>query len=161
MTPSVDIGSDPTAQGAGNASDETWSLLSGMMAIAAALTAILLLAFAYARKRKYNNYEDELDDLGLLTEDRQDALDSLRKKGRLLKALAIIVGAITALVWLFFDWPLQSMVWINSWTPWVAIAFAATMALTLAFNLRKKDPEDEDGGEDNDEGEDFRPIFAK
>jgi len=128
------------------------------MAVCAILSAILLLVFVYFRKRKYEKYEDELDDQGLLTDDRQGELDDLRKKGRLLKAFAIVAGIITPVIWLILDWPIRGMVWIDHSTPWVAVVFIVTMALTLAFNLRKKNPDDEAKQTDKEE---LEPTFAK
>ena len=138
--------------------NHNWSLLSCMLSVASILSSILLLASLYFRRRDYKKYEDKLDDLGLLTDDRLDELDGLRKKGRLLKALAIIAGVLTPIVWLILDWPLRHMVWFNYSTLWVAIMFLATMALTLAFNLRKKGPEDETG---HAKGAELEPTFAK
>ena len=156
------IGPAPTPQAPAPVSAEpvsaghAWSLLSCMLSIAAALTAVLLLVFVYFRKRKYEKYEDELDDQGLLTDDRQDELDDLQKKGRMLKALAILAGVLTPIIWLILDLPLRGMVWIDYSTPWTALVFGITMALTVAFNIRKKNPKDEDTEEDN-----LNPTYAK
>jgi len=123
-------------------SSHHWSLLSCMMSVAAVLTAVLLLVFMYFRKREYEKYADELDGQNLLTDDRKDALDDLRKKGRAPKVLAIIAGIVTLIVWLILDLPLIGMVWIDYSTPWVALVFIITMILTLVFNIRKKHPDD-------------------
>jgi len=146
-------------------STDNWSLLSCMMSIMAILTALALLIFIYFRNRMYEKYEGELDDKGLLTDERQDELDKLRKKGHILKILAVIAGIITPIVWYILDWPLTNMVWINHSTPWTALVFIITMILTLAFNLRKKYPEDE-GTEKNESGSNVgstgaAPVYGK
>ena len=139
----------------GSQTGHAWSLLSCIMSIVALLTAILLLIFIHFRRRKYEKYEDKLEDQGLLTEARQEELDKLRKKGKTLKALAIIAGVLTPIVWLILDLPLIGMVWIDYSTPWTALVFIITMLLTIAFNLRKKNPDDEEA-----KHEELKPAFV-
>jgi len=146
----------PTPQTAGPVSGHTWSLFSCMMSVAAALTAILLLVFMYFRRRKYEEYMKELEDQGLLTDDRIDKLAERWKQGRLPRALAIIAGIVTPIIWLILDLPLIGMVWIDRSTPWITLVFIITMTLTLVFNIRKKNPDDE-----NTKDADLNPIFVK
>ena len=135
-----------------------WSLLSGIMSLAAVLTAALLLVSVYFRKREYETYSDNLENRGLLTDGLRDKLDGRRKKGRVLKAFAILAGVITPVVWLIFDLPLIGVVWIDRWTPWTALAFIITMILTLAFNIRKEHPDQDD--EDTEAGGPD-PVYMK
>lgn len=96
-----------------------------------------------------------------MTGECQDELDELRKKGRLARILAVIAGIITPIVWLILDLPLIGMVWIDHSTPWTALVFIIMLIFTLVFNMRKRDPEDEETERTEDKEFEPNPTFAK
>ncbi|MCL2492573.1 MAG: InlB B-repeat-containing protein [Clostridiales bacterium] len=141
-----------TSGGAPLGSGHNWSLFSLMLSVAGVLMALLLLVYMPMRRRRFNEERNELERFGLLTDEAEDEINERRKRGRVARLLAVIVGAVTLIVWLILDWPLDNMVWINSHTFIVAILFIVNLALTALYNARKRKP---------DEWEDYRTANVK
>ncbi|MDR0817197.1 MAG: YDG domain-containing protein, partial [Clostridiales Family XIII bacterium] len=121
-------------------STAVWSLLSLIMSLAAVIiTLCLIIGSLLARRRRD-------DDPGVYGEDRDEERRNQRK-GRILKVLACAVGVITAVLRLVLDDLTQPMAWINRWTVLVGIAFVLHIAALIAYKVRKKNINRENGEE--------------
>jgi uncharacterized repeat protein (TIGR02543 family) len=89
-----------------------WSLLSLLMSLVAVVISVLLLIGAFFRKN--------------------------RKRGRILKIATVIVGVLTAIVWIVLDDFSLPMAWINKWTLYVGIVFIVHIVLLVVYKLRRK-----------------------
>jgi hypothetical protein len=117
----VDINGNPVPRGTQTAQSASKSASATSMAfslLALANTALLLAGAVIGRRRRY---ADELERVG----------------SKALKALAVIAGVATPIVWLIVDWPFTSITFINQWSPYTAAAFAVNVGLTLAYHLSK------------------------
>jgi hypothetical protein len=94
-----------------------WSILSLLFSLIAIVVAVLLIVFAVTGRNK-------------------------KAHGRLFRALAIIAGILTPVIWFILDKLNQPMVWINQWTIYVGIVFIITMLLTVIYNIRKNSDND-------------------
>jgi uncharacterized repeat protein (TIGR02543 family) len=113
-------------------SNETWSILSMLLSIAAVIIAMMLLVVALVRrKRKEELYAN--DELYTGAEQYEKAA----KKGRTLRVLTIIAGALTLVVWLILDNFNQPATWINRWTIVIGIFFAVQLALFVIYLIRR------------------------
>jgi hypothetical protein len=74
---------------------------------------------------------------GALMRRKRESIAGKRKGNGALKALAIIAGIATPIIWVMFDWPFANLTFVNESSLYVAVAFVATIGLTLAYNLSK------------------------
>ncbi|MDR0853711.1 MAG: InlB B-repeat-containing protein [Clostridiales Family XIII bacterium] len=109
-----------------------WSLLSLLISLVATIISVLLVAGTLVKRRR----EDDLYD-GYIDDEAQN------KRGKVLKALTVIFGILTPIVWLILDNLNQPMVWINNWTFFVGIVFIAQIALLVVYKLRRADRDSE------------------
>ena len=70
--------------------------------------------------------------------DYKQLMAIMRLRGLALRALAIVIGAITLVSWLFIDDLSLKAVWVNQYTPAIAALFSLAMALFLFTSLRDK-----------------------
>jgi hypothetical protein len=63
-----------------------------------------------------------------------------KRRGGLLKALAVATGIAAPALWLLLDWPLTGLSFSGQISPYVAAAFVANIALTFAYNIVKGKP---------------------
>jgi uncharacterized repeat protein (TIGR02543 family) len=97
-----------------------WSLLSLTLAVLALISALILLFSGFVpRRRKV----DEGEDSEATTPGRYLTL----------KVIALIAGALVAVVWVIFDDISRPMVWINSWTIFVAALFVIHLVVMTAY----------------------------
>jgi len=108
-----------------------WSFLSLLFSLVAVVIAALFGIGFLVRNRRANM----LMELGDYDEE-QIAL--LKKRGNLLSALTIVVGAITLVVWLYLDSFDTGMVWVNAFTPIIGVLCSATIILCAVTNTRNK-----------------------
>jgi amino acid transporter len=110
-----------------------WSLLSLLLSLIAVIIAVLLIAGTTGKRRK----DDEIDAYRDDDEDR-------KKKGRILKVLAVIAGILTPVIWLILDDLSQPIAWINQWTLIVGIVFIVHLVLFFSYKAGNKDEDRED-----------------
>jgi uncharacterized repeat protein (TIGR02543 family) len=121
-----------------------WSLLSLILSLIGAILAIALVLRAAGRKR--TREEEYLEDTA--EEDKEEIVQrEARKKRRrrILRALAVLFGVITGIVWLILDDLTLPMTWINTYTPYVILCFALALVLSILIRAfgEKRVPEDE------------------
>jgi len=110
----------------------TWSLISMILAIGG-----LAIAAIYAIGMLIGRRSEKRDEHNVREGDERAAI--LQKRGRILRILTIIVGAMTIVMWLYLDNLTLGVTWINAFTPIVAILFGAAIALVvLTKNQNKK-----------------------
>jgi uncharacterized repeat protein (TIGR02543 family) len=111
-------------------SSAVWSLLSMILAIIAAIITAVLLIEIFTRRR----YESEMSGLGGSGDGggREEA-ERKRRRGRLLKALACVFGALTLIVWLLLDDTNLPMAWFNRYTLVVVVLFVVHLALSVLY----------------------------
>ncbi|MDR2610324.1 MAG: hypothetical protein LBC58_02590, partial [Clostridiales Family XIII bacterium] len=114
---STDIGNQPVPLGASDARSSA-SLASLLLSAFALVNTMTLLAGALMRRKR-------------------ESIAGKRKGNGALKALAIIAGIATPIIWVMFDWPFANLTFVNESSLYVAVAFVATIGLTLAYNLSK------------------------
>jgi len=108
-----------------------WSALSMFLSLTAVvIAAIYGIGFLVRRKRA-----KMLEDLGDYDDDRATLI---KKRGNLLRLIAIIVGVMTLVIWLYMDDLSLALVWINAFTPMVGVLFAITVVMCVITNGRSK-----------------------
>ena len=108
-----------------------WSALSMFLSISAiAIAALYAIGFLVRRKRA-----EMLGDIGTFDE---ESLELIKKRGNLLRFITIIVAVMTLVIWLYMDDRTTALVWINAFTPMVAILFGITLAMCFITNSRTK-----------------------
>lgn len=147
---------------------DNWSLLSLIMSFIAIITGIITTLTVIRRKRDQEEVEEyvigEDGQLRLATEDDADDIvrydedgnlieeeDKRRKlRSRTLKVLTGVTGMLPMLFWLILDDLTQPMVWINRWTPFVALNFIVAMSVFAVQVLyrRKEEVGEEEENED-------------
>ncbi|MDR3305677.1 MAG: InlB B-repeat-containing protein [Clostridiales Family XIII bacterium] len=105
------------------------SLLSLILSIIAVVITVLLAVGALLRGR--NKDEESEARAGERGEKEKG-----RRRGRLLKLLAGIVGILTLIVWLILDDTSLPMAWINRYTLIVAVFFLVHLVLFAAYKVR-------------------------
>ncbi|MDR1796878.1 MAG: InlB B-repeat-containing protein [Clostridiales Family XIII bacterium] len=128
---------------------DAWSLLSAIMSIIALVIGILLIVFMVRRKKKKDEEEEDQAAAAATAKAETDAEEDeerrkKRQKTTFWTVLAAITGLLVIVVWLLLDWPLIHEVWINHWTPIVAIFFVVHIALFIVHKTRKEKEEEEE-----------------
>ena len=117
----------------------TWSLISMILSVAALVIAAVRAIGLVAKRRSGKG-------AGVIEEGRTEQ----QKRGRILRILTVIVGAMTAVLWLYIDDLNLGVTWINAFTPLVAALFGAAVALFVISKLycRKIARVEEEGREE-------------
>jgi membrane protein implicated in regulation of membrane protease activity len=138
-----------------------WSLLSLILSVLGVLIAlVLLLTMIRRRRRREKDVEQgERQDVeqaawrGVHENAQKGAEKDRHCRLRFLKLVAALVGVLVAVLFLLFDDMRLPMVWINCWTPLIAVVFLVHMALLILQVVVKKRGNDDDNNNSNDEGE--------
>jgi uncharacterized repeat protein (TIGR02543 family) len=117
-----------------------WSLLSLLLSLIAVVISVLLILWVVIRRRG----RDDEHDRDTYSEERyaderyaEESGETVKKKNAsILRALTVIVGVLTPIVWLILDDLNQPMVWINKWTLYVGIVFIVHIVLLLVYKSR-------------------------
>jgi uncharacterized repeat protein (TIGR02543 family) len=111
-----------------------WSLVSLILSfIGVVVSACLIAGAALARRRK--------DEEVFNTEE-----DQYRRKGGFLRALAVIAGILTAVIFLILDDLSAPVVWVNQYTIIVGIVFIVHIFFAVIYKARKGNEPDETAG---------------
>ncbi|MDL2254194.1 hypothetical protein LJC49_09060, partial [Ruminococcaceae bacterium OttesenSCG-928-I18] len=118
-----------------------WSLLSLLMAIAGALSSLVVAVTLFIRKRR--DEEGEEGQTPAVTEEEAENDNRARKRGLLVKAATIVLGLFAGFLFLVLDDLSQPVALINQWTLWVAVPFVAHLLLVAArLVARKQNPQE-------------------
>jgi uncharacterized repeat protein (TIGR02543 family) len=133
--PLADLFNGNVPLGSGKSS-AVWSLLSLIFAVIAVIITVLLAIGSLARRRNGGS-EIEYSVYG------RDEAEKRRRRGRLLKLLACIVGILTLIIWLVLDDTSLPMAWINRYTPIVTVFFVIQIALFAVYRVRRGRQDDD------------------
>jgi uncharacterized repeat protein (TIGR02543 family) len=100
-----------------------WSLLSLIFALLALISTLILLFSGFIPRKRSNKAEDD------------KGAEQTHSRGRYLslKVVALVAGILASVVWLIFDDISLPMVWINSWTIFVAALFVIHLVVMIAY----------------------------
>jgi preprotein translocase subunit SecG len=107
-----------------------WSLLSLLLSLIAVVISVLLILWAVIRRRG----RDDEHDRDTYADENEETVK--KKNAGILRALTVIAGVLTPIVWLILDDLNQPMVWINKWTLFVGIVFIVHIVLLLVYKSR-------------------------
>jgi uncharacterized repeat protein (TIGR02543 family) len=107
-----------------------WSLVSLLLALIAVIISIVLFLGAIANRGR----NKDLDVYG-------ESEARKKRKSAIFRALTIIAGIVTLIVWLVIDDPTKVVAWINQWTLVIAIIFVVQIILFSVYRnkIRKED----------------------
>jgi hypothetical protein len=127
----------------GNAGSKgVWSLLSLILALAAASISVIMSVGAFFSRRRRDDGEYDMEGYAGYSYDEGGVAREYgdrRVRGRAMSALAGIFGALTLIVWRILDSLTTPMTWINQWTLIVAILFAAQVTCIVIYRVVKAD----------------------
>jgi preprotein translocase subunit SecG len=107
-----------------------WSLLSLLLSLIAVVCSVLLILWTVIRRRR----RDDGHDRDTYADENGETVK--KKNAGILRALTVIAGVLTPIVWLILDDLNQPMVWINKWTLFVGIVFIVHIVLLLVYKSR-------------------------
>jgi uncharacterized repeat protein (TIGR02543 family) len=117
-----------------------WSLISLILSLIAIIISVLLAIGSAARHSERRALEQYGE-----TEEAKEK----RKRTGVLKALTMIAGVLTLVVWLILDDLTLPMVWLNNWTIFVGIVFIVHLIFFTIYKARNGKEEDDNNEEDN------------
>ena len=117
-----------------------WSLMSLLFSVVAVIFAIASVIGIAVRKNRAN----KLKELGSYDFGQ---IDTVRKRGQVLRILTILAGVVTPLVWVSLDNFNNGWIWVNAFTPIIGILLAVTVILCVLTNMRSKIVLDEDNSD--------------
>jgi TRAP-type C4-dicarboxylate transport system permease small subunit len=117
-----------------------WSFLSLLFSFAAIGMAAAFAIGAAMRQRRMAVFAK----LGV---NNEEELAARKRRGVILRILAIVFGVVTLVSWLFLENFSYGMVWVNNYTPVIGVLFAATVVLSVLTNIRSRKDVDGDAEE--------------
>jgi uncharacterized repeat protein (TIGR02543 family) len=105
-----------------------WSLLSLLLSLIAIIISVLLIIWTVFKRKDKDAHRE------VYTEEGYEA--KRKSNAAILRALTIIVGVLTPVVWLILDNINLPMAWINKWTLYVGIVFIVQIALLIVYKVR-------------------------
>ncbi|MDR1271946.1 MAG: InlB B-repeat-containing protein, partial [Clostridiales Family XIII bacterium] len=132
-----------------------WSLLSLLMSVTAVLIGILAI-IGYILKNRWKRYysEEEQGDEGLPAQtdgEEPGAVEGYYKRSLILRILVCFFGVLTPIIFILLDDMTLPMVWVNLWTPCVALSFVLQLVFLAVYRFRKIKKEEDVEKEDSDE----------
>jgi hypothetical protein len=106
-----------------------WSLLSLIMSLIAIIISTMLIICRLVRRRINDDEND-------------DGHEKERRNAFIARTLTVFFGILTPIVFLILDDMRLPMVWINKWTPYVALAFIIHIILLIIYKHRNNREED-------------------
>lgn len=145
----------------GNRSINGWSLLSLIMGILSIILGTITLVTAFGKRDKTEEETEAyvIDEFGNMTEEsealraeREAEKEKAFRRSRLLKVLAFLTGLLPMIVFLVLDNLSLPMIWINRYTPTVALFFILNMlvmAIQVLYQRKQSEDTEEDASDDD------------
>ena len=118
-----------------------WSLLSLLFSVGGGVIAAAYGIGALAWRRRIK----VLEELGVYDE---GWLAAMKRRGRLLRALTVLLGIIVPVTWALLDNFSQGVVWINNHTLAVSVLFALTIIFCVLTNAQNSKVTSDDSEEE-------------
>jgi uncharacterized repeat protein (TIGR02543 family) len=126
-----------------------WSLLNLILSLLALLSALVLFYTVIRRKRSEREYEEDENStqVHLISsngEEPEEEQELPRRRLRRLKIPALLVGLIPIILFFLLEDITLPIVWIDHWTPLIAVVFLIHVILVIVQFVVKRRIDDED-----------------